>query len=167
MRSALAVHPDHAYSLSTLGFTLIANNQPADAIPVLEKAVSVSHRSPAVIGVLIRAYAHAGRRKDALRLLAELQQRRKAGYVPAGAFVNAYLGLVKTTRLLFGSSKPTKSNRIFCNSSKCILTSIPSATILDLQICSAAPGLNEADHNGTRRSNLPLSRWSDTPSQSC
>ncbi|MGA2137181.1 MAG: hypothetical protein ABSH50_33240, partial [Bryobacteraceae bacterium] len=32
-------------------------------------------------------------RTDALRLLAELQQRRKAGYVPAGAFVNAYLGL--------------------------------------------------------------------------
>ncbi len=93
LRSALAVRPDHAYSLSTLGFALIANNQPADAIPVLEKAVSVSHRSPAVIGVLIRAYAHAGRRKDALQLLAELQQRRKTGYVPAGAFVNAYLGL--------------------------------------------------------------------------
>jgi TolB-like protein/Tfp pilus assembly protein PilF len=93
LRSALAVHPDHAYSLFTLGFALIANNQPADAIPVLEKGVSVSHRSPAVIGVLIRAYAHAGRRMDALQLLAELQQRRKAGYVPTGAFVNAYLGL--------------------------------------------------------------------------
>jgi pentatricopeptide repeat protein len=43
--------------------------------------------------VLISAYAHAGRRSDALRLLAELKTRRKAGYVPAGAFVNAYLGL--------------------------------------------------------------------------
>ena len=93
LRSALAVQPDHAYSLSTLGFTLIANNQPADAIPVLERAVSVSHRGPAVIGVLIRAYAHAGRREDALQLLAELKQRHKTGYLPAGAFVNAYLGL--------------------------------------------------------------------------
>jgi pentatricopeptide repeat protein len=93
LRSALAVHPDHVYSLSTLGFTLVADNQPADAIPVLEKAVSVSHRSPATIGVLIRAYAHAGRREDALRLLTELKQRQKQGYVPAGAFVNAYLGL--------------------------------------------------------------------------
>ena len=43
--------------------------------------------------MLIRAYAHAGRRGDALRLLAELKNRKKAGYVPAGAFVNAYLGL--------------------------------------------------------------------------
>ena len=34
-----------------------------------------------------------GRRSDALRLLAELKRRRKAGYIPAAAFVNAYLGL--------------------------------------------------------------------------
>ena len=93
LRSALEVKPDDAIALSSLGFSLVANNQPGDAIPVLEKAVEVSERSPATIGVLIRAYAHAGQRKDALRLLAELHQRRKAGYVPAGAFVNAYLGL--------------------------------------------------------------------------
>jgi pentatricopeptide repeat protein len=59
----------------------------------LEKAVSLSNRSPGVIGVLIRAYSHAGRHNDALRLLEELKRRKKAGYVPAGAFVNAYLGL--------------------------------------------------------------------------
>ena len=45
------------------------------------------------MGVLIRAYAHAGRRSDALRLLAELKRRKEAGYIPAAAFVNAYLGL--------------------------------------------------------------------------
>jgi TolB-like protein/Tfp pilus assembly protein PilF len=92
-RSALAVEADNASALLTFGFALIANNQPGDAIPLLEKAVSVSNRSPAVIGVLIRAYAHAGRRSDALQLLGELKRRREAGYVPAGAFVNAYLGL--------------------------------------------------------------------------
>jgi TolB-like protein len=92
-RSALAVKPDNAGNLMGLGFALIANNQPTDAIPVLEKALSLSKGSPAVMGVLIRAYAHAGRRGDALRLLAELKQRRKVGYIPTGAFVNAYLGL--------------------------------------------------------------------------
>ena len=92
-RSALALKPDNAGILLDLGFALIANNQAADAIPVLEKALSLSKGSPAVMGVLIRAYAHAGRRGDALRLLAELKQRRSAGYIPAGAFVNAYLGL--------------------------------------------------------------------------
>jgi TolB-like protein/Flp pilus assembly protein TadD len=92
-RSVLAVRPDDAMVLWGLGFDLVANGQPDEAIPVLEKAVSLSHRSPGVIGVLVRAYAHAGRRTDALRLLGELKKRQQTGYVPAAAFVNAYLGL--------------------------------------------------------------------------
>lgn len=92
-RSTLAIEPDSAGDLLTLGFSLVANDQASDAIPVLEKAISLSKGSPAATGVLIRAYAHAGRRGDALRLLADLKQRRKAGYIPAAAFVNAYLGL--------------------------------------------------------------------------
>lgn len=91
--SALATQPDSAIDLNGLGFALIADNKPADAIPVLEKAVSLSSGSPAAIGILIRAYAHAGRRNDALKLLSELKRRRSQGYIPAGAFVNAYLGL--------------------------------------------------------------------------
>jgi TolB-like protein/Tfp pilus assembly protein PilF len=93
LHSALAVQPDDTGALLYLGFTLVAKDQPGDAIPILEKAISVSNGSPAATGVLIRAYAHAGRRSDALRLLADLQKRRKAGYVPAAAFVNGYLGL--------------------------------------------------------------------------
>ncbi len=92
-RSALAVQPDDSTALLYLGFALVANNQSGDAIPVLEKSISVSKGSPAATGVLIRAYAHAGRRSDALGLLADLQKRRRAGYIPAAAFVNAYLGL--------------------------------------------------------------------------
>jgi TolB-like protein/DNA-binding winged helix-turn-helix (wHTH) protein/Flp pilus assembly protein TadD len=93
LRSLLAMHPDDAGALWDLGFALIAKGQPEAAVPALEKALAVSNRSPGVIGVLIRAYAHAGRRTDALRLLAELKSRKQAGYVPAAAFVNAYLGL--------------------------------------------------------------------------
>jgi TolB-like protein/Tfp pilus assembly protein PilF len=93
LRSALAVQPDDTDALLYLGFALVANNQPQDAIPALEKSISISKGSPAAIGVLIRAYSHAGRRADALRLLGELQKRKKAGYVPAAAFVNGYLGL--------------------------------------------------------------------------
>jgi len=92
-RSALAVQPNDAFALWGLGFALVADNQAKGAIPFLEKALSVSGRSPGVIGVLVRGYAHAGRRTDALRLLAELKNRQQAGYVPAAAFVNAYLGL--------------------------------------------------------------------------
>jgi TolB-like protein/DNA-binding winged helix-turn-helix (wHTH) protein/tetratricopeptide (TPR) repeat protein len=93
LRSVLTIEPNDASILRYLGYVLIAKNQPEDAIPPLEKALTLSDRSPGIIGVLIRAYAHAGRRADALNLLAELKKRKLAGYVPAGAFVNAYLGL--------------------------------------------------------------------------
>jgi hypothetical protein len=43
--------------------------------------------------VLVRAYAGAGRRTEALQVLGELHSRRRQGFVPAAAFVNAYLGL--------------------------------------------------------------------------
>lgn len=93
LHTELALEPQDSTALWYLGFTLIANNQPKDAIPVLERAAEISNRSPGVLGVLIRAYAQAGRRADAMKLLAELKRRRSRGYVPAGAFVNAYLGL--------------------------------------------------------------------------
>jgi len=92
-RSDLAVHPDDASSYWLLGYPLIANSQSGQAIGVLEKALVLSERSPGVIGVLVRAYAYAGQRSKALRLLDELERRQKKGYVPAAAFVNAYLGL--------------------------------------------------------------------------
>lgn len=93
LRSVVAVRPDSATAHWFLGYALIASGQPENAIPELEKARSLSGGSSAVIGVLIRAYAHAGRRSQAFRLLNELKLRQERGYVPAGAFVNAYLGL--------------------------------------------------------------------------
>ncbi|HEY6387892.1 MAG TPA: tetratricopeptide repeat protein, partial [Candidatus Acidoferrum sp.] len=80
--------PDHWY----LGMALIANGQPDEAIPVLEKALG-PERNPAVMGVLVRAYARAGRRKEALHLVDELKRRQQTSYVAAAPFVNAYLGL--------------------------------------------------------------------------
>jgi TolB-like protein/DNA-binding winged helix-turn-helix (wHTH) protein/Flp pilus assembly protein TadD len=93
LRSVLAVEPDDAYARWILGFALIANHHPEEAVPVLEKGVSASDRSPAIVGLLVHAYAKAGRRADALRLLEELKRRKQTGYVPAAAFVKAYLGL--------------------------------------------------------------------------
>jgi TolB-like protein/DNA-binding winged helix-turn-helix (wHTH) protein/Flp pilus assembly protein TadD len=93
LRSVLAVRPDHAGALWLLGFALIENHQPAEAIPLLQKAASGSGQSPGVIGGLVRAYAEAGQRTEALRVLNELKRRQKTGYVPAAAFVDAYLAL--------------------------------------------------------------------------
>ena len=88
LRELRSDDPDHWY----LGMALIANGQPDEAITVLEKALG-SGRNPAVMGVLVRAYAHAGRREEGLRLLDELKRRQRTTYVPTAAFVNAYLGL--------------------------------------------------------------------------
>ena len=93
LRRVVAVNPEDAYAHWFLGFALIATGQPDQAIAPLEKARSLSGGSPAVIGVLVRAYAHAGRRTDALRLLDELKRRQQTSYVPPVAFVNAYLGI--------------------------------------------------------------------------
>jgi TolB-like protein/DNA-binding winged helix-turn-helix (wHTH) protein/Flp pilus assembly protein TadD len=92
-RNVLAVRPDDRFPLVPLGWALICNNQVEGAIPVLEEAAAISDRSPGVIGALVWAYAHKGRRLDALRLLGELKRRQQTGYVPAGAFVTAYVGL--------------------------------------------------------------------------
>jgi TolB-like protein/DNA-binding winged helix-turn-helix (wHTH) protein/Flp pilus assembly protein TadD len=92
-RNELAVKPDDGPTLWNLGWALIFNHQVEEAIPVLEKALSVTERSPGVISALVWAYARDGRRADALRLLEELKKRAQTGYVPAAAMVNAYLGL--------------------------------------------------------------------------
>ena len=92
-RNVLEVRPDDRFPLVPLGWALICNHKAKEAIPVLEEAAAISDRSPGVISVLGWAYAHTGRRSDALRLLGELKRRQQTGYVPAGAFVTAYVGL--------------------------------------------------------------------------
>jgi tetratricopeptide (TPR) repeat protein len=96
LRTALAMEPDQPMTVWDLGFTLIAAEHYDEAIATLERAASLSNRSSAVLGVLVHAYAGAGRRAEALRVLHELSRRRQSGYVPPAAFLNAYLGLRDT-----------------------------------------------------------------------
>jgi TolB-like protein/Flp pilus assembly protein TadD len=93
LRSDLAAHPNDPGDLWFLGYALTAKGAADEAIPVLEKAVALSDRNPAMIGVLVHAYAQARRRREAMGLVEELKRRQQKGYVPAAAFVNAYLGL--------------------------------------------------------------------------
>jgi len=92
-RSVLAVQPEYTNARWGLGFALIVNHQTDQAILELEKTVAMMNRSPGSLEMLATAYAHAGRRQDALTLINELKQRRQKGYVPAGAFINIYLAL--------------------------------------------------------------------------
>jgi TolB-like protein/Flp pilus assembly protein TadD len=92
-RSVLAVHSDYTNARWGLGFALIVNNQTDQAIPELERTVAMMNRSPGSLDMLATAYAHAGRRKDALSLINELKKRRQRDYVPSGAFISSYLAL--------------------------------------------------------------------------
>lgn len=64
LHSVLAVYPDDASAQWFLGFALIGNGQSEEAIPLLEKTVSVMHRSPGSVELLAMAYAQAGHRTD-------------------------------------------------------------------------------------------------------
>jgi len=93
LRSVVEVHPDYASAHWFLGFALIGKGQVEEAIPVLQKTVSMMHRSPGSIELLATAYARAGRRSSALHLIDELKRRRQTTYIPAGAFINPHLAL--------------------------------------------------------------------------
>ena len=93
LRSVLAVHPDDAFAHLFLAFPLIANGRAAEAIADLEKTAALTHRSPGSLELLATAHARAGHRAQALRLLKELQQGQKAGYVQATSFINPNLAL--------------------------------------------------------------------------
>jgi len=96
LRRGLTTQPNDPLALWALGFALIGAEQFDEAIQTLEKTASLSDRSPAVLGVLARVYARAGRRAEALQVVDELRRRRQKGYVPAAAFLNAYLALGDT-----------------------------------------------------------------------
>ncbi|HTQ59226.1 MAG TPA: tetratricopeptide repeat protein [Candidatus Solibacter sp.] len=93
LQSALRIEPENPMAFWYLGFALDGARRYDEAIPTLEKAASLSNQSSAVLGVLVAAYAMGGHRAEALHILDELQRRRQIGYVPSGAFLNAYLGL--------------------------------------------------------------------------
>jgi tetratricopeptide (TPR) repeat protein len=100
-RSVLAVHPEYTNARWGLGFALIMNQQTDQAIPELEKTVAMVDRSPGSVDMLAAAYAHAGRREDALTLIGELKQRREKDYIQAAAFINSYLALGEYDQVFF------------------------------------------------------------------
>jgi TolB-like protein/DNA-binding winged helix-turn-helix (wHTH) protein/Tfp pilus assembly protein PilF len=93
LRTELEANPDSGWAQWVLSFALICNGRPDEAIPLMEKLVPKSERSPGNVQLLATAYARAGNRTEARRLIEELKQRRRTGYIPAGAFIHAYLAL--------------------------------------------------------------------------
>jgi tetratricopeptide (TPR) repeat protein len=92
LQTVLDTEPNES-ALWFLGFALIDSSRVDEAVQALERLVAESGRNPATLGLLARAYAAAGRRVDALRIVHELKQRERETYVPPAPFVHAYVGL--------------------------------------------------------------------------
>jgi TolB-like protein/Tfp pilus assembly protein PilF len=92
-RRALELDPDFWRPIVGLGRCYEARGQYEDAIACFERATVVSDRVPSAIGALGRAYALAGRRPDAHKLLQELEELAQRRYVSPYGRVLIYLGL--------------------------------------------------------------------------
>ena len=68
--------------LAHLGQTYIRKGMYGEAVEELQKAITLSERNPQVIAVLGGAYAAAGNRKEAEKVIGELTELSKHGYVP-------------------------------------------------------------------------------------
>ena len=101
IQDVLATRPDDATALWELGFARLLDSQPGPAIEALERAADITNRGAAVLGVLVQAYAAAGRSVDASRTLDEIHHRQASEYVAATGLVNAYAGLRDRDQTLF------------------------------------------------------------------
>jgi serine/threonine protein kinase len=92
-RQALELQPDYLFGLWQRGIALSGLARHEEAIEALERVVTLS-RAPIFVGILGLAYARAGRRDDATRLLHELEDRGSRGeYIPAFAPLTVLTGL--------------------------------------------------------------------------
>ena len=88
-------HPDVGI-LPGRSYVKLGMNQ--DAVAVLEKALIFSDRDSLVLGALAHAYARAGRREEALKLVGELKRvderlEAEGRSIPRFSFIWAYAGL--------------------------------------------------------------------------
>jgi TolB-like protein/DNA-binding winged helix-turn-helix (wHTH) protein/Tfp pilus assembly protein PilF len=99
LQKVLAADPNYLWALWRLGSSSASARRFEEGIQALEKAAAVSNRSPAVLGTLAETYGLAGRKEEAQKVLDELKEMSQRRYVPAIAFVHAYIGLGDTDRI--------------------------------------------------------------------
>jgi len=92
-RQAVELQADYLFGNWAKGLSLNLLDRNEEAVETLEKVV-VASRAPIYMGLLGKAYASAGRRDDANRLLHELEDRGSRGeFIPAFSLLAIYVGL--------------------------------------------------------------------------
>jgi len=91
-RKTIELDPNYWGGYQELGLGLLQNRQFSEAIAALEKSRSLD-KNPSVSGYLGFAYAAAGKKAEAQKLLDELKEQSKKQYVPAYSIAIIYAGL--------------------------------------------------------------------------
>jgi serine/threonine-protein kinase len=90
----LELYPDHLPALNYLVDAYLQKGNHEDGIALSKKAVNLSRRrSPMALNRLHRAYAMAGKREEARKILNEVLERSKRGQFPPTLIAEIYLDL--------------------------------------------------------------------------
>ena len=94
LTSTLEMDPNFAYAHWLLAAIYVIKPTLGDAIAEAQRAVALEPGSPRYIGILGMAYAVAGRRSEATKILGDLKELSKCKYVPPTSAANilAHMG---------------------------------------------------------------------------
>ena len=99
LQNVLEKDPDYLWALWRIGSVYASASRFQEGIDALEKAATLSGRSPSILGTLAETYGLAGRRTEARKLVDEMLAMARQRYVPAIAFTHAYIGLGESDRI--------------------------------------------------------------------
>jgi TolB-like protein/tRNA A-37 threonylcarbamoyl transferase component Bud32 len=90
----------YVYALQLRGLCALGKARPSEAIADLQRAATLTERSPFYLGLLGFCYGKFGMRAEALELVAELEQMAPRTYVPSQCYVFIYAGLGQREKAL-------------------------------------------------------------------
>jgi eukaryotic-like serine/threonine-protein kinase len=93
LRQTIDLHPRFGPAHDWLGRTYLFKGMHAEALAEMETAASLTGRGSTELGNLAYGYAVTGRREQALRIRAELEERSGRQYVSPTALARMYTGL--------------------------------------------------------------------------
>ena len=93
MRSYVSSNPEHWVGRNLLGVAYEGSEQTPLAIPEYQKAVEYSGNDTDPTAALAYAYAHIGKRAEAEKILQDLLDQSKTGYVSPYMIATIYAGL--------------------------------------------------------------------------
>ncbi|MCJ7581901.1 MAG: tetratricopeptide repeat protein [Candidatus Aminicenantes bacterium] len=99
-KHAIQLNPRYVHAHTWYAWCLVAMGKYAEAITEFETAIRTSGGSPEYIAALGQAYAAAGKKEDALKILKNLQKISESRFVSTADFALVYLSLDEVDKSL-------------------------------------------------------------------